>query len=185
MLQITNDTQPAQVLLLLQLQNFNKNKTKYFAIIRYMMPKRPCNDPNSPDFLSDYILENIKSPYKVYEWEYEFVLNGRRRYRSPIKPCLVDVSTIISTAFVVPMSLENKPKPTCGHPKYSDQFWYVDRKFFDRSGWDDINLQAAPTMDDVRYSNPILLNELYGYIDTDSNYSANGRDSDSDSGDSV
>ena len=77
------------------------------------------------------------------------------------------------------------PKPTCGHPKYSDQFWYVDRKFFDRSGWDDINLQAAPTIDNVRDLDPILLNELYGYIDTDSNYSANGSDSDSESGDSV
>ena len=147
------------------------------------MLKRPSIDPNSPDFMSEYILENIKSPYKVYEWEYEYILNGRRRHRSPIKSVLIDVSTIISTAFVVPMFIENKPKPLCSHPKYSDQFWYIDRKFFDRSGWDNINLQDINSNDNVRDLDPILLNELYGYVDTDSNYSASSGDS--NSGDSI
>ena len=184
MLQITNDIQPAQVLLLLQLQNYNKSRTKYFAIVRYLMTKRPSTDPNSPDFMSEYILENIKSPYKVLEWGYEHIVTGRRRYRSPIKPVLIDVSTIISTAFVVPMSIENKAKPVCGHPKYTDQFWYLESKFFDRSGWNDINIQAMHTNDVIRDLDPILLNDIYGYIDRDSDHTASNSgstDSDNDS----
>ena len=79
------------------------------------------------------------------------------------------------------MPIENKAKPICGHPKYSDQFWYVDRKFFDRTGWDDINTQAAPTLNDIRDLDPILLNELYGFVDTDSDY-GNSNSGNSDSG---
>ena len=81
------------------------------------------------------------------------------------------------------MSIKNNPNTSCAHPKYSDQFWCVDRKFFDQSGWNDVNIQAAPTIDDIRDLDPILLNELYGYVDTDSNYSASSGDS--NSGDSM
>ena len=80
------------------------------------------------------------------------------------------------------MSIENKAKPKCGHPKYSD--WYVDRKFFDRTWWDDINTQAASTIHDIRDLDSILLSELYGFVHTDSDYCASdGGHSDSSSDD--
>ena len=82
------------------------------------------------------------------------------------------------------MSIENKAKPKCGHP-YSDQFWYVDRKFFDRTWWDDINTQAASTIHDIRDLDSILLSELYGFVYTDSDYCASDSghsDSSSDDG---
>ena len=83
------------------------------------------------------------------------------------------------------MSIENKAKPKCGHPKYSDQFWYVDRKFFDRTWWDDINTQAASTIHDIKDLDSILLSELYGFVYTDSDYCASDSghsDSSSDDG---
>lgn len=148
------------------------------------MSKRPASSLQSPEFVGDYILENIKSPYKLYQWEYDYITKGRKQYRSALKSILIEVSTIISTAFIVPMFTEKKTKPICAHPRYTDLFWYIDRKFFDRSGWDDIHYQGINTADTIRDLDPIVLSELYGYVDTDSDYSANDSPS-SDSEDSI
>ena len=37
-------------------------------------------------------------------------------------------------------------------------------------------MQAMHTNDDIRDLDPILLNELYGYVDTDSDFTANSSD---------
>ena len=40
------------------------------------------------------------------------------------------------------------------------------------TGWDDINIQAMHTNDVIRDLDPILLNEIYGYVDIDSDNTA-------------
>ena len=139
-LQITDGTQPAQLLLILQIQNFNRSRTQHFGIVRYLMPENiTALQLNSPEYYNNKIIDEMRSPVNIYIWEYEYVTQGRRRFRNGLVPCLIDMSTVVSNAFVAPYHCSKNKLPVCRKPKYSDKFWYIDRKFFDRSGWDTVN----------------------------------------------
>jgi hypothetical protein len=95
---------------------------------------------SSAEVVNNRSLELMKSPFKIYEWEFEYRIQGKRRVRSPIISHLINMNTVVSNAFVVPChSLKTKLSST-GNPKYSDKFWYVESRFFDRSGWDTVTM---------------------------------------------
>ena len=82
-LQITDGTQPAQLLLILQIQNFNRSRTQHFGIVRYLMPENiTALQLNSPEYYNNKIIDEMRSPVNIYIWEYEYVTQGRRRLRN-------------------------------------------------------------------------------------------------------
>ena len=74
-LQITDGTQPAQLLLMLQLENSDRTKAQHFAVVRYLMEDDISTyDLNSPEYYNINLLNNMKGPFKLYKWEYEYEL---------------------------------------------------------------------------------------------------------------
>jgi hypothetical protein len=65
---------------------------------------------------------------------------------------MISIDNLVGSAMVIPyftfittrkiagktVSKQKIGTPTIGDPHISDKFWYVDRKFFDRSGWEDL-----------------------------------------------
>ena len=65
---------------------------------------------------------------------------------------MIDIEMLVGSAMVIPYFSFSTPKkrkpeedhkkiftPIAGKPNVSkDKFWYVDRKFFDRSGWEEL-----------------------------------------------
>jgi hypothetical protein len=70
---------------------------------------------------------------------YTQVAVGRRRRRIPLVD-LINVDTIMSPAFVLPVYSCNRASPVASSPLFTDRFWHLDHKFCDRAGWDDIYL---------------------------------------------
>ena len=53
---------------------------------------------------------------------------------------MIDVATIVSPAFVHPVFCEHSPLPTCRYPDWKDRFWYMERRYTDCAGWDDVTI---------------------------------------------
>jgi hypothetical protein len=127
--QITDGVQLAQLCCFIKLTNFNQTKVKYYAFVRYLQEvnqsERPANE--------------VHCPFKMYSWEYTQVAVGRRRRRIPLVD-LINVDTIMSPAFVLPVYSCNRASPVASSPLFTDRFWHLDHKFCDRAGWDDIYL---------------------------------------------
>jgi hypothetical protein len=87
------------------------------------------------------ILNSIDSPFKLYEWEWNYFINRSRRVKGPFYTSIIEVDTIVGAAFIIPVYTKTSTIPNCHIPTYEDRFWYVDQQFFDRSGLDDIYLE--------------------------------------------
>ena len=74
----------------------------------------------------------------MYEWEYKYGGGRGNRGIKKYVTQVVDIGTIIGPAFITSVKDKSKADPTFSTPKWSDRFWFIDRKFCDRSGWDDI-----------------------------------------------
>ena len=79
--------------------------------------------------------------------------------------------------------------PSCKHPSVNDRFWYIDRKFSDRAGWDDVEDGdiIAPDLPPAEVLVPIPHNEFHDNVinvdissDTDSSREQSDSDNDSD-----
>ena len=179
---ITDSNKPAQLLCLLEYFSGEDNVTTYYAIIRYLMPVRN----NVPTYIN--ILTSIDSPFKLYEWEWDYFINRmNRRVKGPFYTSIIEVDTIVGAAFIIPVYMKTSTIPDCHIPNYEDRFWYADGQFFDRSGWDDIQLQNEvlennDINDDINEIHFPQFNNLYlnNNNDIDSNseeYYSNDHDS--------
>ena len=61
---------------------------------------------------------------------------------------MISIDCLIGSAMVIPFfSFHEKKKnqdikygtPVVGKPSIVDKFWYMERQFFDRSGWEELN----------------------------------------------
>ena len=110
-----------------KLANNTNTKFKYIALVRYMAEVKESSRPPAI----------IQYPFTLYTWETTSVLREGRRINVPVTG-IIDISTIISPAFIVP-AFAGSMQPSPSNPKLTDKFWYMDRKFCDRAGWDNIN----------------------------------------------
>jgi hypothetical protein len=53
---------------------------------------------------------------------------------------IIDCKQIVTPAFVQSVFCKKKPLPICAKPKWTDRFWYMERRYPDRGGWDDITI---------------------------------------------
>ena len=131
-------TQPAQVLCILQLNNFSKTRQKYFLYVRYLT-LATSNEQCPPE---------IRSPFGVFKWEVRDIIQGRRRVRAFVQE-IVDLDTVMSPAFVVNAFHKGNTGSNvcCRTPSRHDRFWFLERRYCDRANWDDI-LDDLPANED-------------------------------------
>ncbi len=109
------------------LLNHNNEAITYYAVVRYLKPSK--NQPHP----------NIECPFTMYDWEYNHI--GRGHTRPTVLIQMINVESIASVAFITPVMSTKRNSPDYNNPLQSDLFWYMDRKFCDRAGWDEINRQ--------------------------------------------
>jgi hypothetical protein len=120
MVNISDGVQPAQILALFLITGKEKS-SQYYAIVRYL---QPANQSKQPD-------ASYNCPFTIYEWEYT-------TQRTPVLS-LIEVETISGPAYITPVFRSDERIPNCERPSRGDNFWFIDRTFFDRAGWDDIH----------------------------------------------
>ena len=144
--EFTEGYQVAQVLLMLQCHK-HKNiggkrvhqSTKWFFVVQYMKIMTIDLKVNKPHTSHESIHQ--------LQWEKIPIANNQSRFNIDI----VSLDSIAGSAMVIPyfstfyVNGRNKSigkliktPPINGKSASSDTFWYVDRKFFDRSGWEEL-----------------------------------------------
>jgi hypothetical protein len=120
--------QPAQVLLLFQMNSFDNQHSQLFAYVRYLIPVDHRHETPAA----------YQCPFTQYHLEF----GPRRRGFSEE---VIDVETIMGPAFITPTYQRDHSLPSPNNPLRRDLWWYVDRKFCDRAGWDNIQpLEEQP-----------------------------------------
>jgi hypothetical protein len=120
--------QPAQVLLLFQMNSFDNEHSQLFAYVRYLLPVDRRQE--TPAI--------YQCPFPRYQLEF----GPRRRGYSE---AVIDVETIMGPAFITPTFQKGNSLPSPNNPQRRDLWWYIDRKFCDRAGWDNIQpLEEQP-----------------------------------------
>jgi hypothetical protein len=128
-----NEFQPAQLMAMFMMTNHDESHINYFAMVRYFVEVDN----------KEAIHRQYECPFPIYMWELGPYI-GRRRLTVTQ---LINIDTVIGPAFMPPVISKTLPSPRSQHPRPTDRFWYVDRKYCDRAGWDDIQKdeQTAPT----------------------------------------
>jgi hypothetical protein len=167
--------QAAQVLSIIQKHSYtttNENKrddsTEWFFIVQYMNTINVEQETSQPHSCHEYI--------SVLEWE---TIRDGNTIKYNIQ--MISLDNIIGSAMVIPyFSFIEKKKstpgktigtPILGSPSRNDKFWYVDRKFFDRSGWNELEVYKTMNVNDVveQYLKKNIIDgvENYSNIDDD------------------
>ena len=160
--------QPAQLLLLFEMTNSRTQEITYYAHVRYLQLVTRITDVPSKSYLC---------PFQMYEWEYQYSGGRGNRGRKKYVTQVVDIGTIIGPAFITAVKDKSKTDPTFSTPKWTDRFWLIDRKFCDRSGWDDIFHNNNILLDD---GDDVDLNVVYASDDEDLENIDSNSDNDDD-----
>ena len=127
-----DSTELCQLLHLFEIFDHKGRHAAYFAFIRYLTTKAL---PQTWRWL-DPMTAHIFNPFSIKIWDK--APSNIRHYHY----ACVDVKTIIGPAFVNPVYDKNNSVPSPKIPKWSDQFWYLERTFCDRNGWDETQIAA-------------------------------------------
>ena len=154
--QAEGENQPAQLCVLLELSNADQTEVQYFAYVRYLLQVEAREETPA----------RYQCPFPVFRWELGAYEQGRgrnRRTRSTVTQ-LIDVSSIVSPAFMTPVYHLNRNTPVSSKPEQTDRFWYICRQYCDRAGWDDVNMvdvdqPIAPEVDEVVINIPAAVME--------------------------
>ena len=106
---------------------------------------------------------------------------------------IINIETISGPAFITPVFSSDNTLPNSSKPVRRDKFWYADRAFFDRAGWED-TIQTFNLEENIELGEyEIILpnNDVNGNVDLydindnyssdDSSDSSNGEYDDADS----
>ena len=116
-------SQPAMIQAILEFSTVgNHNDTDYYAYVTFL--QECLTDKEQP--------HRYHTPLVKYQWEMD------RSTRSPKRSCqLIELKMIISPAWITPV-FSLKHTTILGKRNDSmDRFWYLDRKYCDRAGWED------------------------------------------------
>ena len=147
--------QVAQVLMMLQVSKYemkeNKrvlNKSVWYLIVQYMKE-------------NPQLKYNQHEQLKKIQWE-------RLGKTSNFSIAMIHMDCLVGLATVIPcFSFHDKDgkgtirkygTPIMGKPVFSDVFWLLDRKFFDRSGWEELvvietNNSSSSTINEINRDN--------------------------------
>ena len=117
--------QPAQLLAILEVTKWHNGieiDTKVYYAIQYLR-EPPKN-----------ISQGSKSPFKLYTWEYKE--GGNTTTNPKYNIGVISHDEINGQAYIFPF-FNQRNNPRNNFTSTNDLFWLVDRKYFDRSGWED------------------------------------------------
>ena len=131
--------------------------------------------------------------YKRLKWEVERATTGRRRAAPEFRVDLIESEMIVDVAVIIPFFsyYEDLPKksrnnptlhkmPTIGQPSIHDRFYYIERRYFDRSGWNEsVHHQIARDYVQTNVDAYITRNSTSGRRNTPLSYNDN-EDNDDD-----
>ena len=145
----------AQVLVIVQVHIFEhnhqnkrvlKNNNNWYLIVQYMQKatgslyKKPHTIQHESIAKYSWEMRDKKSSDCIPANNTDFYID------------MISIDSMIGPAMIIPyFSFQTKKKtnngiilqkvgtPKINNPHLSDMFWYVDRKFFDRSGWEELN----------------------------------------------
>ena len=162
----TEGYQVAQVISMIQKHTYvidNENKrvldsNEWFFIVQYLDFIHLQDKTSKPHTSHEYI--------SVLEWEKD---NSQNKSQFVID--IISLDNIVGSAMVIPcfsfIEKGNKKSngkiidtPITGKPSFNDKFWYVDRKFFDRSGWEELKVHNSGDNN----SNEINVNNIQSFI---------------------
>jgi hypothetical protein len=132
--QCEHHVQPAQLLVIFQYDRPARSP-RFYAVVRYLRTSAQKEQPPA----------SHQSPFQMYEWEQKpsALTSSNKRRRSKVKEFMygiIDCKQIVTPAFVQSVFCKKKPLPICANPKWTDRFWYMERRYSDRGGWDDITI---------------------------------------------
>jgi hypothetical protein len=131
-IQNTDGLQPAQVIVFLMRKVDDRNE--FFAIVRFLRISHEKYQPNPM----------YNCPFTILEWEYT-----DNRTLTPFYD-MVKIESISGPAFITPVFSSDINLPNCSKPSRSDKFWFIDRIYFDRAGWEDP--QESRVVDNIDYN---------------------------------
>ena len=138
---IKNFVQPAQLLGILEVKQILNNEidTQIHYMIQYLTESKTTTN------------QGYKSPFKLYTWEYEE--GGNRTINPKYNIDVITHDAINGQAYIFPY-FNGGYCPINHFTTTDDLFWLVDRKYFDRSGWEDYTESIINT------NTGILLNQV-------------------------
>ena len=91
-------------------------------------------------------IASLECPFQLYDWEYHPIRRGHPQPTVFIE--MINVNSIVSQAFIIPYFSIHRSLPDYNKPRQDDTFWYMDIKFCDRAGWNDINVPGNDSLYD-------------------------------------
>jgi hypothetical protein len=163
----------AQVLMIIQVHIYRNNQNK-----------REWKSSNNWYFIVQYMQQTILNlndkPHTIQNGEIKQLIWETKKNNSNKIVYNVDIisaDNLAGSAMVIPyFSFHTKGKngttqktdtPKIGKPSSSDKFFYVDRKFFDRSGWEELkeNNNNSSNSSSTSTANQIDFNNIQEFVD--------------------
>ena len=164
----------AQVLLILQAHAYEMKENKrvlkhsqWFFIVQYMETIKNIGELTSKPHTSHQHMSQLK-------WELANQSGRISSNKTTFSIDLITLDSIAGSAMVIPcFSFHEKVKnkktakkidtPIAGKPDVSDVFWYIDRMFFDRSGWEELEIHNSSNSSNTN-TNEINVNNIQSFI---------------------
>jgi hypothetical protein len=169
----------AQLLIILQAHAYEMKQNKrvlknsqWFFIVQYMETIKNIGDFTSKPHTSHQYMSQLK-------WEQANQSGSRiSSNKTTFNIDLITLDSIAGSAMVIPcFSFHEKVKnkktakkidtPIAGKPDVSDVFWYIDRMFFDRSGWEELEIHNSNNSSNTN-TNEINVNNIQSFINKNS-----------------
>jgi hypothetical protein len=128
----------AQVITFLAVREIESATKKYYALVQYLQEEKTVKEVKKKVPHATTIIKH-RSMFKKYQWEYTNY-GGESRYQV-INVDVISIDSITQGAFVIPdfSSISNGNVMVRddyqNEEEKSDRYWYVPRKFTDRSEW--------------------------------------------------
>ena len=182
----TKGDQVAQVVNIIQIVEDDTTKLlpdKFLFIVQYMQEYTNPNDKTN----------ETQNMFKHLKWEVAQIGNSRKKIDLEFRVDIIDFENIIDVAVVIPFfsyDLDNDKKqkskvrtlqkmPVMGEPTVNDRFFYIKRRYFDRSGWNQLytnnqldafqNLGNYLTVNTIKSSSSTSITASYPTMEIDEN----------------
>jgi len=119
-------------------------EAEYLFIVQYLQ-----NDINPSGKSNEF-----NSSFKQLKWEQSEVVNRGKKHLEYSVDCIA-FENVVDTAVIIPFFSFDTTKttkrgihqriPVMGQPDKDDRFYYIEKRYFDRSGWSELSVVGGDT----------------------------------------
>ena len=148
-------------------------EAQYLFIVQYLQ-----ND-NKPVGVTN----EFNNSFKQLRWEQKEVVSRGKKQIEFVVDCIA-FENIVDTAVIIPFfSFENKRgiqqrMPIMGQPDKDDRFYYLEKRYFDRSGWNELSTVGVNNNNHSLYE--YIKENFIGTLPTDENAEDENAEEDED-----